>query len=774
MKFYFLEADQPVVKKYEKKGDEIIKTPYPMAYEFTSHEHIISGKLEELYELLQRHSGLGNTLVKGELNRLLSRESRAGATDPNSLTQWICLDLDGIQNYQSVDLFLQDLGLGNTSYILQWSSSMGIENQSGFRCHVFMLLDKPTHPQLLKHYLVYKNLTVSNLSGQLELTKTNNSLRYPLDISTCQNDKLIYIAPPKLVGINDPYNGSRIRLETRSRSTAILRDTIPNKDNLRDLVDKKINELREKANLPKKKATKYSYAGGTEYMANPERAIITEKKVERGFVYLNLNGGDSWGYYHPEDNPYFIFNFKGEPVYRTQDLLPDYWAELGELSISGNGKRSDISYLVFRDFKTSTYYNAIFDRKTGKLDYGMARNETQLRHFMEQHGQPMGEFVPDWNLVFDPDSNITVDYDNKILNTYQSSPYLRNEVDSKISTPPKRIHELISHVLGGEAKTVDAFYNWLACVVRFKDRTGTAWVLQGTQGTGKGLLYHRILSPLLGQSNVATRRMEELESQFTDFMENKFIVFIDEIERGRTLYHSKIVAKLKNLIVEPTISVRKMYVGAYESRNRANMIFASNKPDPVDIAPDDRRFNVGPYQTERYYISEQDLQELEKELPDFYSFLMNYPADRHRARYPQESEARNVLIDINRTSIDKVSDALLEGNLEFFLDQLLDKSGAASLSNPTVGLKYIPYKDLVTKIVNDPTTYEKLTREELNILFEWCVGEIPSNPGKFAALLKHHRIHLSPVWRDGKTYRGIKVIWKIKDQKWLENLKTQL
>jgi hypothetical protein len=40
-------------------------------------------------------------------------------------------------------------------------------------------------------------------------------------------------------------------------------------------------------------------------------------KMERGFVYFNLNGGDSWAYYHPIDNPTFIRNFKGEPMYRT-------------------------------------------------------------------------------------------------------------------------------------------------------------------------------------------------------------------------------------------------------------------------------------------------------------------------------------------------------------------------------------------------------------------------------------------------------------------------
>jgi hypothetical protein len=68
--------------------------------------------------------------------------------------------------------------------------------------------------------------------------------------------------------------------------------------------------------------------GNDEVMAKPDVCTITDMKTERGFVYLNLNGGDSWAYYHPENNPDLIRNFKGEPAYLTKELLPDYWEQL--------------------------------------------------------------------------------------------------------------------------------------------------------------------------------------------------------------------------------------------------------------------------------------------------------------------------------------------------------------------------------------------------------------------------------------------------------------
>jgi hypothetical protein len=66
-------------------------------------------------------------------------------------------------------------------------------------------------------------------------------------------------------------------------------------------------------------------------MSKPGEATITGIKRDRGFVYLNLNGGDSWGYYHSEDNAEYIYNFKGEPVYKTSELLPEYWASINKV-----------------------------------------------------------------------------------------------------------------------------------------------------------------------------------------------------------------------------------------------------------------------------------------------------------------------------------------------------------------------------------------------------------------------------------------------------------
>ena len=771
MDVFYLSSTKKIIKSYELDAqNNVISHPYPHIYNVTSYA-TAPKDLSIMYQDMIGHALRGDCLLKGILHRPLVKESRSGSTDANTKTEWVCLDLDGVAA-MSPDVFLAEIGCAGIDYILQWSSSMGIEGKPGLRCHIFMQLDKPVHPLVLKHWLMSLNLKTTSLSTQLELTKTGNALRWPLDITTCQNDKLIYIAPPRIgKGISDPFPKNRITFELRTKRLLTIPYPVPDKEALQQLADVRINELRVLSGLPKRKATKYKYNGTVEYMVNPSSAVITEIKTEREFVYFNLNGGDSWAYYHPEDNPTFIHNFKGEPIYRTEDLLPDYWAELQQKAASYAPDSQGRIFLAFRDFKTSNYFNGYYDTINHKLELSMAKSESQLRQFMKQHGQVLGDCITDWDIVWDPESAQIVDTQKHELNTYQPSTYLQNTNPPVVKTVPPTIEKIITHTLGYDAATIDHFLNWVACIVQYRTATGTAWVWHGIQGTGKGVLFHKILSPIFGSQNVVSKRMEEIESEFTEFMENKFVIFIDEVENGRSVYHSKISAKLKTLIVEPTISIRRMYTTAYAAKNYANMIFASNETAPVEVAPDDRRFNVGPFQTTQIDLTPHEIDVLiPSELEAFYAYLSHYPADRERARKPLVSAARSKLIEINRTAIDTVADALLNGDLQFFWDHLSTSKRAQGL-NPLQMFKYTPYRDLVVEMVTTLPT--KLTRDELYTIAEWCIGNMPQSPHKFTALLKHHQLHTIQVWKDGRNVRGIEVVWKY-DPVWLAQAQAEI
>lgn len=771
MKLFFLEASVPLTKSYTQTNSGLAKMPYPFVWEFTSLEET-ANNLPQFEALLKAHAAEGRCLIKGALNRSLVCESRAGSTDSNSTTEWMVLDLDGLPETielaskggstvvtpLTVDLFLNELGLSDVSYIIQWSASYGLENQR-IRAHIFMQLDKSYAAPLIKQWLIQKNHEVPLLRESMSLTKTGNSISWPLDISACQNDKLIYIAPPKLKGIKDPMGKEpRIKFVKRKQDKLTLTaTTINTTEKNKQLTHTRIDELRDAQGLAKRKYT-YKMVGRQEVMLKPDQAIVTETKTERGFVYFNLNGGDSWAYYHPENNPDYILNFKGEPAYLTKELLPEYWQEItsrGTASTHSNG----LTYLAFCDRKTGVYWRGTYDASVDRLDINIAKNETQLRHFAKQYGVAIGDFVPEWDLTFDPSDSVRVDVQNRTINRFQPTAYMLNASTKSPKLVPRIISKVLNHALGNDPAVTEHFLNWLAYIVQRRDRTRTAWVLHGTQGTGKGILTNNILRPLFG-THTASRRMEELNERYNHFMENSFLVFVDEVQTKALQNERGVMAKLKNFITEEFVPIRAMYANAMEARNYTNWIFMSNMPDPLTVDKNDRRTNVAKYQPNKLDISDIEIGKIEAELQAFYDYLVNYPLDADRAGTVIHTDDRETLISISESSIDTVAGALIEGDMNFLMEQL--PSSTAYQRNALMNNKVEDFKEVLKHMMErtDPLNGKcAISRDELYVITDYVVGGMPQSPNKFTSLLKHHRIHLEVVWIN-KSVRGMKVIWK--------------
>lgn len=770
MKLFFLEASVPLTKTYTKTTSGIKKAPYPMTWEFTSHEESCTN-LQQFEHLLKKHADQGHCLIKGELQRTLVNESRAGSTASNTATEWLVLDLDGLPENMdtktpggqtitaplTIDLFLSELGLSDISYVVQWSASYGIENQR-LRAHVFMLLDKAYAAPLIKQWLVQKNHELPILNGAITLAKSGNALCWPLDVSACQNDKLIYIAPPKLKGIKDPLGKTpRIQLVKRKNDKFNLgAQTINSTEKNKSLNHKRIEELRESLGLPKRKF-QYKAVGTAEVLLKADAAIITEMKTDRGFVYFNLNGGDSWAYYHPENNPDYIHNFKGEPSYLTKELLPDYWNDL--MSSGLKTSSAGLTYLAFCDRKSGSYWRGTYDAGTDTLDIYVAKNETQLRHFAKQHGVPLGDFIPEWDLVFDPHDGTRVDETNRTVNLFMPTEFMK-AAPKKQRTIPKVALKVISHALGGDPEVIEHFVNWLAYIVQKRDRTRTAWVLHGRTGTGKGILMNKILRPLFGETQTATRRMEELNEQYNVYMRNAFIVFVDEVETKALANERGAMAKIKNFITEPVITLRAMYQNGVEVRNYTNWIFSSNRPDPIVIDREDRRINVAKYQPEALTITDDELKALEGELPGLYSYLESYPLDENKASTVLHTQDRETLMSISESSVDTVANAMLAGNMNFFLDQLPTTTNYQR--NALLNNKVEDYKEILKSLMTrtDPLNGKcNISRDEMQIIFDYVVGGMSMSPNKFTSLLKHHRIHTKVVWVNNKSVNGLHLTW---------------
>lgn len=754
MKFTFLKANVPLTKSFQKKPDgTIVKSSYPNVYEVTTIREECD-TLDKFAALLKKHAALGHCLLKGNPTRDLAFESRAGTTDTNAATEWIVLDVDGL-DCKDVSDFMRLLKLDQMAYVVQYSASYKITGDD-LRCHIYVWLDQPLAAPLIKQWLIQMNHTIAQLSNAMTLTKTGNSVSWALDITACQNDKLLYIAPPLLKGMKDPLKGERIISVPGANKTLIIPGTINTTAQNKVLTNKRINELRDAAGYEARKVT-YKVHGAMEVMVKPDSCTINDIKTERGYVYFNLNGGDSWGYYHAEDNPDYIHNFKGEPVYLTKELLPDYWQQLTQ---NATAERSDGTiYLAFCDKKTGVYWRGTYEGATDKLDIYAAKNETQVRHFAKQHGMPLGDFIPEWDLVFDPQDNVRVDIENRTVNTFQPTIYMQ-QVARKVSACPKTILRVIHHALGEDADMTEHFMNWLAYIVQNRTRACTSWVLHGRTGTGKGVLFHKILRPLFGTTQTVFRNMEALDEKYNEFIERALIIFVDEVESKSMLNENGVLAKLRTFVTEESVSIRAMHQGSREINNYSNWIFSSNKPDPVKITQDDRRTNVAKYQPNQLELDSKGLEAIKNELQTFHDYLLSYAVDLHAVKTPIESSDRDTMISLSESSIDTVGSALLGGDMEFFIDQM--PTNEAYLRNALESNKVGDYKDVLKALLlrtDRATGACNISREELRTLFDYTVGNMPGTPNKFTSLLKHHRIHIKKVWIN-TAVAGLAVVFK--------------
>ncbi len=207
MQLSFLEASKPLTKSFSLRDGELQKESYPHVLNFTSHTADVES-LTQFYKQLRDHASKYHCLLKGRLNRDLTKESRRGSTAPTDSTDWLCLDLDGIKGIDSVSKFIEILPeeFQNVDYIVQYSCSMGIDPGKGLSAHIIFLLDGPYAPGLLKEWLKHINLNTPSLEDSFTVAASGVVFKWPIDISVAQNDKLIYIAPPTLgPGVEDAF-----------------------------------------------------------------------------------------------------------------------------------------------------------------------------------------------------------------------------------------------------------------------------------------------------------------------------------------------------------------------------------------------------------------------------------------------------------------------------------------------------------------------------------------------------------------------------------------
>lgn len=623
--------------------------------------------INDFYACVLEVANAGGALLKGDLMRPVQNESRRGLTVKHLPTWWLHLDYDREDGFDSREDFLAalDPALADVSYIYKHSASAGVKCEPGLRGHYFILLTEPVSDKAIALWLKKLNLTVPELKRRVQLSANGMALKFPLDVSTNENSKLHLIAPPQFVGFDDPLP-QRFELVNRGADTFCLEPSVT-KAAVRKAEHQLLAELQERAGVDVVTPV-YTTVHTIEVLANPKPGVITESADCGDYVRCNLNGGDSWAYWYWKDRPDLLFSFKGEPAVKLEDIDPQYYARVIEAP-----REQVVTPFVLRDAVTDLYFNGTYDATDRRLlSFNTARTKERLNDFMMQYGYPRVRTVPDWTVEFDPTGEPVVDIERRRLNVWAPTKYTyapRYEGDDH--QIPSTIDKVIRHICV-DGPTYRYFVNWLAFVFQTRKKSMAAWLFQGVVGTGKGTLFHQILTPLFGSCYCYLTTTETLEGQFNGFLRHNIITWIDEGDIAKTSHADKIMRKLKNWITDPTTEIRAMHTNPRDVSNFSNFILATNSLVGVKLEKGDRRWNVAPRQIYPLQITSEEYQVLEcgSELMEFARFLASYPVNEVEARTPMQSAAKDTIVELSRTTSEDFFVALQRGDLGWFADLL--------------------------------------------------------------------------------------------------------
>lgn len=771
MKITFLAADQPLTKKFKIRPDgSYEKDSYPFVKNFTSHEETPEN-INDFADSLKKHSKAKSCLLKGNILKPLKNESRSGSTDPLADTAWVVFDVDGMDNIVNAEQFINLVlpkEFHNASYVIQHSASAGIATD-GFRAHLFFLLSRPYSVAQIKSWLQYRNLTEGSLVSQLGLSKNAITLRYPLDITVNQNDKLIYIAAPTCIGFSDPFDGERIEVVDRAHGTVQFDFPGPSSAQLSHLVADHVNILRAALGLRKKKFNMLRSKGGTEYLDSKSLDVTCQvtgvKANSAGLVQLNIDGGDSWGYFYDPKKPHFLRNFKGEPTVVLKDFLPDYYQQAIVVAKQQQQAASNNPF-VFRDHITDSFFVGTMNPAGEVLNVDLIKKQNVDDYFVE-FGTGPPDPIPTWERTFDPTSLTQYDTARKRFNAWHQTVYIRDAVP--IGTVPATIDKIIKHITV-DTETYDRFLNWLAFIFQTRTKSGTAWILHGCPGTGKGVFFNSVLAPIFGREYCVTKLMGDLKSNFNAYMETAVFINVDEtrsIAVGQDAV--RVMGAVKNWITEPVMSIEAKQQNQRMSKSFINFIFTTNDLDSLPIEAGDRRFNVAPRQETPIKLSSQEITEfIPLELQAFAGFLLQYKVDEAKVRIPLVNLAKEALRQATQTSVDQFCAAIKEGDLEYFV---------VGVDEPTdLYIEKERFKQNVEQWIEDAKDKElsrvtvPMLRDAYNVMLS---GRDPMKSSKFKSMMLKRALPVRYCRVGDDRWDGWRIGWSV-DKYAAQRLKIHL
>lgn len=234
-----------------------------------------------------------------------------------------------------------------------------------------------------------------------------------------------------------------------------------------------------------------------------------------------------------------------------------------------------------------TRHKAFFDERDGALidreafdaeHGGKSKQGTPTERFLKKHRERVVQtaaFVPGAERIFQQGRI-------KVLNTYID---MRVAPDATIDCAPWIEH--IEWCVPGVADR-DHLMDWLAWCYQHPEQkiTWAPILFSSAHGVGKTTIFN-CLAHCIGLPQVSEPTQAELEDKFNDWAFGKRLVKIEELMSGSKFH---VAEKLKPIVANPTVSIRRMHQTGFSVPNMANVCASTNHMQALPIERSDRRY----------------------------------------------------------------------------------------------------------------------------------------------------------------------------------------
>jgi len=244
----------------------------------------------------------------------------------------------------------------------------------------------------------------------------------------------------------------------------------------------------------------------------------------------------------------------------------------------------------------------------------------------------------------------------------------------------KMVENHIRHLCSQREEVIKVLMDWMAYTIQnMGKKINFAPLIQGIEGDGKSMLT-TIMACSLGHANIFSAQPTIFHDNFNGFAEGSCLVAIEEL---RMVGHNRydVLDRVKPLITNDNISIRKPYKGHYMIPNVTNYMAFTNYADALPLSDTDRRWLIiftdwANVQEMKEIIGVDDLakyfyemhERIAKHAPEINKFFREYPISEDfnpKAPAPMTDEKQTMAKMARSEFSEFVTDLILQGGRGF-------------------------------------------------------------------------------------------------------------